>query len=381
MAHSFLGYDSGAVRKTQAGQALGYVDIDSNGYANFESIILRSGLSATIAAVLLKSGESAYCTDTGQELFGDGSTTGGAYRGLSSDSFVIAQAARTPTLSGTRLLAAYEAAKALTPGGAALSATNRARVLLLPGTQYTLPSTLTLQTSFVDFVGMSSHAKPIVVSNVGGSVNFIAGNTSTPIDLAIKNVEFRDSSGSYTATILTGGFTTLLAEDLYFNRSNGACMLMSGNATITVTARRCESPVGGTALFSGGAAILYSSSSIFEDCRGGTSSFGGATSEALAPSMPATLIRCVNHSTSSWMFKPSGLLYLCRSKCAINRLVSTAKFVGCDFDPSSGAALNNNSSAVAINARGCRSSGALLGTSVTNTWTGDETLGAGYLIV
>ena len=381
MAHSFLGYDSGAVRKTQAGQPLGYVDIDSNGYANFESIILRSGLSATIAAVLLKSGEAAYCTDTGQDLFGDGTTTGGAYRGLSSDSFVIAQAARTPTQSGTRLLAAYEAAKALTPAGAALSATNRAKVLLLPGTQYTLPSTLTLQTSFVDLEGLSRGPKPIIVQTTASSFLFIAGNLSSPIDLILRNIEFRDAGASPTCTFITGGFTALLCEDLYFNRSSGSVMSMSGNATLTVTARRCESPVGGTSLFPGGAAVLYSSSSIFEDCRGGSSSFGGATSEAVSPSMPATLIRCVNHSTSSWLFKPSGLLYLCRSKCAINRLVSTAKFIGCDFDPSSGAALNNNSVGVAINARGCRSSGSLLGTNVTNTWTGDETLGAGYLTI
>jgi hypothetical protein len=36
---------------------------------------------------------------------------------------------------------------------------------------------------------------------------------------------------------------------------------------------------------------------------------------------------------------------------------------------------------VAISARGCRSSGSLLGTSVTNSWSSDESLGAGYLTV
>ena len=381
MAQNFSSYDAGAVRKSTAGQVSGYVDIDIDGNSNFESILLRSGTSATLASFLLKAGEEAYCTDTGQELFGDGSTTGGAYRGLSSDAFVIAQAARTPTASGTRLLAAYDAAKALTPGGAALSATNRAKVILLPGTQYTLPSTLTLQTSYVDLEGLIRGPKPIIVQNAVGSVSFVAGNQSSPIDLILRNLEFRDSGGSTTVTIITTGFAALLCEDLYFNRANGLVMSMSTNGTLTLTARRCETPVGGTGLFVGGAAILYSSGSIFEDCRGGSSSFGGATSEAVSPSMPATLIRCVNHSTSSWLFKPSGLLYQCRSKCPINRLVSTAKFIGCDFDPSSGAALNNNSSAVAISARGCRSSGSLLGTSVTNSWSSDESLGAGYLTV
>jgi hypothetical protein len=54
---------------------------------------------------------------------------------------------------GTALLAAYAAAKLLTPGGAALSRTNRAQVVLPPG-KYKIDTTLILDTDFVDLVAL-----------------------------------------------------------------------------------------------------------------------------------------------------------------------------------------------------------------------------------
>lgn len=70
---------------------------------------------------------------------------------LASGAAVVVDASGTDTDRGTALLAAYTAAKALTPNGAALSATNRAAVVLPVG-KYKLATTLELDADFVDLI-------------------------------------------------------------------------------------------------------------------------------------------------------------------------------------------------------------------------------------
>lgn len=74
--------------------------------------------------------------------------------GYNQTSTVVVDASGTDTQRGTALQAAYVAAKALTPGGSALSNTNRAAVIL-PAGAYKLSSTLTLDTNYVDLVALT----------------------------------------------------------------------------------------------------------------------------------------------------------------------------------------------------------------------------------
>lgn len=78
-----------------------------------------------------------------------GLLSGGGSVIVNTDSTVVVSPAGTDATRGTALAAAYAAAKLLTPNGAALSANNRATVILPPG-GYLLPSTLVLDASFVD---------------------------------------------------------------------------------------------------------------------------------------------------------------------------------------------------------------------------------------
>jgi hypothetical protein len=68
-------------------------------------------------------------------------------------SSVIVDSSGTDTQRGTALVAAYAAAKLLTPGGSALSASNRAQVVIPPG-NYKLSATLVLDTDFVDLTAL-----------------------------------------------------------------------------------------------------------------------------------------------------------------------------------------------------------------------------------
>jgi len=84
---------------------------------------------------------------------------------LSTGAYIIVRPSASATTNGTELRNAYAAAKAFTPNTAALSATNRATVILLPG-RYDLGTTrLNLDTDFVDIIGLTDTPEQIVITS------------------------------------------------------------------------------------------------------------------------------------------------------------------------------------------------------------------------
>jgi len=73
--------------------------------------------------------------------------------GYQDDAVAVVADGATDAARGTNLATAYTTAKALTPGGAALSKTNRAAVLI-PKAHYNLAATLDLDTEFVDLIAL-----------------------------------------------------------------------------------------------------------------------------------------------------------------------------------------------------------------------------------
>jgi len=118
--------------------------------ASAAALQFRQGTDAERLAMdpVPASGEPIYTTDTNRFFVGDGTTTGGRGIVTDSDTYVICQ-------PGDDLLAKYTAAKALTPGGNALSATNRAALLIFPG-YYATDSGLDIDTDYVDVIGLGS---------------------------------------------------------------------------------------------------------------------------------------------------------------------------------------------------------------------------------
>jgi hypothetical protein len=133
----------------------GYVAIDGDGHLRVAGVIVRTETAAAMASILLDEGELAYETDTGRVKAGDGLTLGGVpLTEWASSSTVVVRATGSATQNGSALLAAYAQAKTMTPNGAALSALNRATVLVGPGVYDLDSDTLELDASFVDLVGM-----------------------------------------------------------------------------------------------------------------------------------------------------------------------------------------------------------------------------------
>ena len=154
--------------------------------ASAAALQFRQGTDAERLAMdpVPASGEPIYATDTNRFFIGDGTTTGGRGIVTDSDAYVICQ-------PGDDLLAKYTAAKALTPGGSAKSATNRAALIIYPGYYDIDDGTLTIDTDYVDVLGVGSgpwSPSVIIYSSATNQISF--GGT----DVKVVGLYASDSS-------------------------------------------------------------------------------------------------------------------------------------------------------------------------------------------
>jgi hypothetical protein len=163
--------------------------------------------------------------------------------------------------NGQNLVEAYNYAKTLTPNGAALSATNRVSVIIQPG-NYTLAATLTVDTQFVDLIGLGAiklrrGAVPAVI--IGGNSLSITAN-----DVDIKGI----SVGSQTFAIANNLPLQVIEDCVGGNNS-------FNTTTLAGTFINCK---GGSNSFAGSSGGSNTASGTFINCEGGSNSFGAGFS-------------------------------------------------------------------------------------------------------
>ena len=147
---------------------------------------------------------------------------------LATGSYIIVRPSASATTNGTELRNAYAAAKTFTPNSLALSATNRATVLLLPG-RYDLGTTpLMLDTEFVDLVGLSEEPKHVFITS-----QVILSDSGTVVQTA-DNVVIRNVSIDRTGNPAGSGAGRTAA---YFpNRTSTAIQSWTSNGTLATVA-------------------------------------------------------------------------------------------------------------------------------------------------
>ncbi len=224
------------------------------------------------------------------------------YPKAASGAYIIVPTTDDSAANGVALLAAYTAAAALTPNGAALSAANRACVILPPGL-YDLVTTALAVANFVDIFGLVGDPKSVtitsrvVASNSGTIVQ--AGRDTRYGGITIQNtastrsandatdacayclddatnygdrstyfrVTFDDGAaaswGMRQAVDYSGTFDFCLGSDYAFAAHNGQ---------FRGTARSCT---GGTNCF-GGSGGNVSENALLQNCVAGDNSFGNA---------------------------------------------------------------------------------------------------------
>jgi len=225
--------------------------------------------------------------------------------------------------NGQNLVEAYNYAKTLTPNGVALSTSNRVSVIIQPG-NYTLAATLTVNTEFVDLIGLGAiklrrGAVPAVIIN-GNTLNVTAndvdvkgisvGSQAFTIGNNLPLQVFEDCVGgnsSFTNTNTSGTFINCKGESLSFGSSSG------GSTTASGTFINCE---GGSTSFGAGftgnvcSGIFVNctignnqgfstsgtASGTFTDCEGGDNAFGGTPFPASTAS--GTFTNCIGGSNA-----------------------------------------------------------------------------------
>lgn len=166
-----------------------------------------------------------------------------------ADSVVFVERGDTDVESGTALLAAWTAAKALTPGGNALSATNRAMLIIPPG-RYDLGSgTLTLDSEYVDVMGYGicrriewaengaiTYPTTCIVSSGSTVVNITQGNNT------IRGFKVEQSNAANDGVTVAHGDLGLISDigvSGPVDSSGGECF-SQGVSTLNVSMDQCH---------------------------------------------------------------------------------------------------------------------------------------------
>lgn len=208
---------------------------------------------------------------------------------LDGSAYRIIGGSTSATTNGTALTAAYAFAKTATPHGAALSVTNRFTILLLPGTYDMGAGALTMDTQFIDIVGMDRliSGSPISSSSGGwpGGCRIVSSGTAISktasdarlISLTISTTANNVNTPAYSAS---AAFSNELFAFVYFvgeNAGGGQRGMVRGKPFAgyyfychCTTADGFGSTAGGDA------------TGTFIGCKSGTDSFGsGATASGL----------------------------------------------------------------------------------------------------
>lgn len=211
--------------------------------------------------------------------------------GINSPNMITVKVTDDAKENGAALIAAYTAAKALTPNGAALSATNRACVIVPPG-KYDLDCgienacvPLVLDTEFVDIVGLTSdnslqhvYGTPPatnsgVIVQTANDVHIL--NLTVEILTEVEEVEGNyaynyddtDSAAYYPDTDLTA----VIIDNCRFVGAEGATGLLLSMRLGIIYSGTFTSCTGGAGSFGG----YGEASGTFTSCTGGERSFGG----------------------------------------------------------------------------------------------------------
>jgi hypothetical protein len=285
----------------------GYAGIGADGSIP-ATLIARIGTAAEINALVLESGEIAWTTDTFSLRLGDGVTAGGKVINVvaqSSTTTITLECLGSAAQNGAALVAAYTAAKLLTPNNVALGARNPAFIRLLAGVyQHT---GFNLDSPYVRIIGLGPEFT--VIENAS-TFQITASNESY-----LKGIRFTGNNDGVTAqdcrvavTTPAGGMNCYW-EDIFLD-TNGS----TTNNAMSMTGASAANPIGGYfkrvrtvgQRFWGNVAAAKTTA-LFEDCQAGNQSFFGASSNVgnNGGIFSGTLRRCTITGTA-WNIRLDG---------------------------------------------------------------------------
>jgi len=239
-------------------------------YASYTDSVLQGNLTITtsVSAPMLSGTH-----------YGDGSKLTGIDLStklpLSASSYIAA-------IPGDNLLTKYAAATALTPNGLDKSTSNRAVLLIYPGTYNLGANVLNLTTEFVDVIGVTGDPSHVII-NSSASVTLSCSNTlNNCLTKAVTLSGITSYVPGPSNTLSSKMDSIIFAQDMqwfgtypgtYTNCTANGSYSFGGNGVASGTFTNCI--VTGNNAFGGGGG---SASGIFTNCTAtGTNAFGGGT--------------------------------------------------------------------------------------------------------
>lgn len=199
-----------------------------------------------------------------------------AFLKMTSDACVVVQTTSSASQNGLNLLEAYAVAKALTPGGSPLSATNRAVVIVPPGNYDLGTGALILDTEFIDLVGLSTaRDDQYIFGASNGQDTGVLMQTAD--DVRIENLSVYCSRDSGILGITSSGPAAYFPSSALPNTIVRNCAF---SANIKAASTRMDIEYAGAYTDVIADRFAFGSyygiaSGTFTNCTGGRSAFGG----------------------------------------------------------------------------------------------------------
>jgi hypothetical protein len=166
--------------------------------------------------------------------------------------------------NGTNLLNAYATGKTLTPSTSALSSTNRVSIILPPGNYDLGSSSLTLDTQYVDLVGLTKEAGHVTITSSNGTSSIIqTANDVRCIGFTIKNT---GNAGGWKPS---SNLTLTYWENIIFTVDQ-----IASNITLSGTFKNCQAT---NSVNNGGGFVgsYGTASGTFTNCTGSNTGNNG----------------------------------------------------------------------------------------------------------
>jgi hypothetical protein len=217
-------------------------------------------ITGTLNYCRLTYGEFAPTSDNGKLHYcidGNGKeVTSGG--GLGGTSYVfVAGDQSSAVANGQQLLNAYALAKTITPYGQLLSYNNRVRVVVAPG-NYDIQSNFTIDTDYVDVVSLTGNRDVILSTSNSSTFNVTASVYINGLDLLTNNMSFTIADNLYNS--------------VFENCSGGSYSFGGDNSTVDGRFINCEAQYNS---FGGNNSNV---NGTFINCKSADYSFGGNNS-------------------------------------------------------------------------------------------------------
>lgn len=291
-----ISVDADVELKVNKDQVSGYLGIDASGYANVDGLIPRTGTWTELDSVAPEDGEIGTTNDLPRVFVPAADGVWWPVSLNSADVFVL-----TPDddaiKNGDRMRLAYTKIQSFTPNGLALSATNRA-VLLLVGGKYELDGDLRLEMfNFCDIWGVANPEIICKIDSGGGQDNIL--NYAANVDANLTGLILSNKTpGDGTVIIsFTGGTTPCDFIDITFK-------VGATNPTHSLTVgviffgdiENCHTD--GINMFGGGTGCICTGN--VKESSGGNNCFGAALTIGGAVSANTAKFESVRMFGSEW---------------------------------------------------------------------------------